>query len=285
MKVYSGESFASVYRESLNDLFHNPNYESSPRGLEIKENLGVALEITNPISSLYSNQRRGSQNKYIAGEFLWYFLGRKDVEYIKKYSSFWERIQNEDGTVNSSYGYLLFKNRNQFDFTQYEWAMNSLIADSDSRQAIMHFNLPDHQYSGNKDFVCTMYGIWQIRDNKLNFTIHMRSNDAILGTPTDIAFFTMLQQQAALHLRSKYPNLQVGKYTHIVDSYHIYGTNYQLVEEMLDHDFEPVSMPELSKDLINLDGSPTDSLLNLDQNSRTDESDPVFKWIEQNMNK
>jgi len=34
-----------------------------------------------------------------------------------------------------------------------------------------------------------------IRDNKLNFSVSMRSNDAILGTPTDVAFFCLLQQQ------------------------------------------------------------------------------------------
>jgi hypothetical protein len=45
---------------------------------------------------LYDNQRRGSQLRYISAEFLWYFLGRNDVEFIKKYASFWETIQNED---------------------------------------------------------------------------------------------------------------------------------------------------------------------------------------------
>jgi hypothetical protein len=35
----------------------------------------------------------------------------------------------------------------------------------------------------------------------------MRSNDAILGTPTDVSFFTVLQQQALLHLQGMYPDL------------------------------------------------------------------------------
>jgi thymidylate synthase len=201
MIVYSGNDFSSVYESSLKDLYYNPEYESAPRGLKIKENLGISLEILNPISCLYSNNRRGSQLRYISAEIMWYFLGRNDVEFIKEYASFWETIQNEDGTVNSSYGNLLFKKKNRFSKTQYGWALDCLKNDSESRQAIMHFNLPEHQYDGNKDFVCTLYGIWQIRENRLNLTIHMRSNDAILGTPTDVAFFTLLQQQMLSHLK------------------------------------------------------------------------------------
>jgi thymidylate synthase len=287
MRIYSGESFSEVYEQSLRDLHTNPEYTSNPRGLNIKENLGVALEILDPLSCLYDNSRRGSQSKYIAAELIWYFLGRNDVEFIKKFASFWESIQNEDGTVNSSYGYLLFKNLNRFGFSQYQWAINCLKNDLDSRQAIMHFNLPQHQYVGNKDFVCTMYGIWQIRDYKLNLTIHMRSNDAILGTPTDIAFFTVLQQQALNHLRYYHPGLKLGSYTHIVDSYHVYERNFNLVSEMLENEFKPVKIPTLSKNLISHDGSPSTDLKILSDHMESGFSteDKLMSWISKSINK
>ena len=283
MRVYSGQTFAEVYENSLKDLYSDPEYTSSPRGLEIKETTGVSLEILNPISSLYSNERRGSQSKYIAAELVWYFLGRRDVSFISKFASFWKNIQNEDGTVNSSYGHLLFKSRNRYGFNQYEWALKSLKEDIDSRQAIMHFNLPKHQYSGNKDFVCTMYGIWQIRENKLNLTIHMRSNDAILGTPTDIAFFTVLQQQALSHLKHTYPTLELGKYTHVVDSYHIYERNFNLVKEMLDHKFDPISLPVLNKNLIQSNGKSVSDLKIIAEYLELKSNDPLIDWISNNI--
>lgn len=286
MRVYSADDFSAVYEASLRDLYFDPEYESSPRGLKIKENLGVVLEIGNPLSCLYDNQRRGSQLKYISAEFLWYFLGRNDVEFIKKYASFWEMIQNEDGTVNSSYGNLLFKKKNRFAKTQYGWALDCLKKDSDSRQAIMHFNLPEHQYDGNKDFVCTLYGIWQIRENRLNLTIHMRSNDAILGTPTDIAFFTVLQQQMLSHLKPTYPNLELGKYTHIIDSYHVYDRNFKLVEEMLNEDFTPLLIPELKEDLIRHSCNPSNNLKLLSEYvGDFSTTDPLLNWINKNMTK
>lgn len=285
MKVYKGESFSQVYKDSLYDLYYSPEFETQPRDLKIKENLNVALEIENPILSLYDNHRRGSQEKYIAAELLWYFLGRNDVSFIKKFASFWETIQNEDGTVNSSYGNLLFKKKNRFGKTQYEWAIESLIQDSDSRQAIMHFNLPEHQYPGNKDFVCTMYGIFHIRDNKLHLTVSMRSNDAILGTPTDIAFFSILQQQALAHLKfEKYPELKLGSYTHVINSYHIYERNFKIVEEMLEYGFYPLDFPELSHNLIYKNGKPAASLKLLENNYLDKElvnQDPLYNWIQQ----
>jgi len=284
MIVYSGDSFSEVYENSLRDLYYNPEFESSPRGLAIKENNGVVLEIKDPLSSIYYNKRRGSSLKYISAELLWYFLGRRDVSFIDKFASFWKTIQNSDGTVNSSYGYLLFKKLNDFGYTQYEWALNSLIKDPESRQAIMHFNLPEHQYDRNKDFVCTMYGIWNIRNNKLNFTIHMRSNDAILGTPTDIAFFTVLQQQMLNHLKKKYPNLTIGKYTHIIDSYHIYYKNFKLVKEMLNESFEPASLPNLKNDLINIKGYPSNKLKKLEEHrEKYSTKDGLFNWIKHNI--
>lgn len=283
MRIYSGESFADVYEKSLRDLFNNPDHSSNPRGLQIKENMGVVLEIENPMLSLYANKRRGSQKKYIAAEFLWYFSGRNDVEFISEYASFWKSIENEDGTANSAYGNLIFNKKNRFGTNQYEWAIKSLSADSDSRQAIMHFNLPEHQYEGNKDFVCTMYGIWHIRDNRLNLTIHMRSNDAILGTPTDVAFFTVLQQQALLHLRHTYPYLKLGKYTHIIDSYHIYERNFNLVEDMISHDFKPESMPSIKANLVYQTGSPAIDFEIMCKNRGMQTSDPMYSWITENL--
>jgi thymidylate synthase len=281
MKVFKGDNFSNVYEESLRCLYTNPNYKTSPRGLSIKEDLGVVLEFNNPLNSLYTNKRRSSQFKYIAAEYLWYFLGKNDVDFISKYSSFWKNIQNEDGTVNSAYGNLIFKNKNEHNYTQYKWAIDSLIKDSDSRQAIMHFNSDRHQYASNKDFVCTIYSIFHIRDNKLHFTVKMRSNDAILGLPTDVAFFTMLHQQAFLHLTETYPTLEIGTYSHHIDSYHIYERHFDLVNDMLKHDFLPVSIPKLNNDLISKSGQPSIELIELNRNLNYNQtySNDVLDWI------
>ena len=263
MRTYRGETFAEVYERVLNDVYYSPEYESSPRGMKIKEVTDAALVIKDPLFPLYENERRGSQLKYIGAELLWYFTGRNDVDFIERFAKFWRNIENGDGTVNSAYGNLIFKEINEHDYTQWEWAYKSLINDKDSRQAIMHFNQPKHQVDSNKDFVCTLTGVFQIRNNKLNFTIDMRSNDLILGTPTDIAFFCLLQQQMLKLLQPTYPELELGTYTHIVHSIHVYERHFNLVKEMLEERFLHLGFPPIKEDLVDIYCNPHPFMMEL----------------------
>jgi len=237
---------------------------------------------------MYTNAKRSTQFKYISAEFLLYYLGRNDADYISRYAKMWEYIKNPDGTINSAYGHLIFNTLNEHGFSQYDWAFTSLVNDKDTRQAILHYNLPKHQYESNKDFVCTMYSNFHIRNNKLYLTTHMRSNDAILGTPTDIPFFCSLQIQMLEHLKSFYPDLQLGSYTHIANSYHIYERHYEMVEQMLNNIFESERLPQIKNNLIDSKGEPTKELMIIDEYVHSlnatgslvfQEQDDLLYWI------
>ena len=266
MRTYIGDTFADSYQTALNDVLSNPQYKASPRGMEIREVTNAALVIRDPECCLYENSRRSSQLKYIAAELLWYFSGRNDAEFISRFAKFWQSIKNDDGTVNSAYGNLIFNEDNVHSYNQWKWAYESLYNDKDTRQAIMHFNKPEHQFKDNKDFVCTIYGIFHIRNDELNFTVHMRSNDLILGTPTDIAFFCLLQQQMYRLLKKRYKSLKIGRYTHIVDSLHIYERHFDLVGDMVNSRFDPMTYPELDIDLVDEAGNCNTEVLNLLKN-------------------
>lgn len=283
MIQYQHKDFSQIYEALLHDLAYSPEYITKPRDMAIKENCDVAIVLEDPTSCLYTNPVRSSQFKYIAAEFLWYFMGRNDVEWISKYAKFWEHIQNPDGTVNSSYGNLLFTRKNEHGLSQYEWALQSLVKDKDTRQAVLHFNLPVHQSFDNKDFVCTMYGIFQIRDNRLNFTIHMRSNDAILGLPTDIAFFATLQMQMLNHLKDNYPTLELGTYTHIANSLHIYERHFDIVDRMLQEQFREDFIPRVREQLITKAGEPADNFKELFNDTLSDLDDNLYNWIQKNL--
>lgn len=287
MKVYSNSTFSGLYFSSLRDLYFSPQFETRPKGNLVKENINTVLVLENPASCLYSNDHRSSQKSYIAAELLWYFFGTNDSVFISKYAKFWNSLKNSDGTVNSAYGYLIFNLLNSHGMTQYEWAISSLVKDKDSRQAVLHFNLPSHQNHSNKDFVCTMYGIFHIRENKLDFTVSMRSNDVIWGLPTDIAFFATLQSQALAHLKKYYPSLELGKYTHIANSFHVYEHHFELIEKMLSSPFMEEKLPEVSLDLVDERGNPTPSLVsvynNLADRKRFPPTDPLYSWILENI--
>lgn len=283
MLVIKGENFSDVYIRSLGYLYNSPQYISSPRGMKVKENLNVGLVIKDPRFCLYYNPRRSSQYKYIAAELLWYFTGRSDLKFIENYASFWRKIANDDQTVNSAYGNLIFKQKNEHGISQWQWAMRSLIQDKDTRQAVMLFNKPQYQYSNNKDFICTLSGLFMIRNNRLNLTINMRSNDVILGTPTDVAFFCILLQQAHKLLKEYYPELKLGKYTHIANSYHLYEKHFSLVEDMLNSYSIAERMPDIDENLIDINGNASIKLIELmnciEHGNKFETNDRLLSWI------
>ena len=289
MLAIKGETFSDVYIRSLRYLTKHPQYISSPRGMKVKETLNVGLVIKDPRFCLYHNPRRSSQYKYIAAELLWYFTGRSDLGFIENYSSFWRQIANDDKSINSAYGNLIFKQQNEHGVSQWQWAMRSLIQDKDTRQAVMMFNKPQYQYGNNKDFICTLSGIFAIRNNRLNLTITMRSNDVVLGTPTDVAFFCMLLQQAHKLLKEYYPDLKLGKYTHIANSYHLYERHFDLVDDMLKTYAVCERMPSIGIDLIDINGNPSAELIHLmnvvEFGGEYESTDPLLSWVYEKLTK
>jgi thymidylate synthase len=288
MRHFKAQGFGSVYKIALDEVLNSPTYETEPRGMKIREITNAFLEF-DPSYPMYENERRSSQFKYIGAELLWYFTGRKDTEFITKFAKFWDQIKNKDGTVNSAYGNLLFKEFNLHGKTEWEWAFDKLTEDKDTRQAVVHFNKPNHKWDGNKDFVCTLSGTFQIRENKLNFKVHMRSNDMVLGTATDVAFFCLLQQQMLSLLKPTYPDLELGSYIHEVDSLHIYERHFDLVEGMLKSDFVDVAFPEFSIDLINHRGIAHHRLSEMVEEIMTKkvmkvQKDGILEWIRTQIN-
>lgn len=254
MKIYRSKNVATSYKKILKDLLYEPEHISSPRGMEIKEILNCTIEVANPMENLFENEFRSSPQKYIAAELLWYFSGTKSAAFIEQYAKLWTSIKDEQGNVNSAYGNLIFSEKNEHGITQYNWVIETLKKDKDSRQAFMHYNKPRHQHYDNKDQVCTLQSLFHIRDNKLNMTLTMRSNDAIFGFMTDFAFFSVLQYQVYLHLKETYPELEMGSYTHVSHSMHLYERHYELAEKMISKDFKSGRLPLMNESIINENG-------------------------------
>ena len=65
-------------------------------------------------------------------------------------------------------------------------------------------------------------------DNKLNMTIHIRSNDAYKAGFMNMYAFTELQREVA-----KEVGVEPGEYIHVADSFHIYGSYFNEFENFL----------------------------------------------------
>ena len=218
-------NFSNQFIDTIINIESNGDV-SQPRDLKVKElQFGhIAIDPTKPIADF---DARGFNWKYLAGEMAWYLKKDRDVDYIGQFSGFWSNITNPNtNEINSNYGSLVF-NKEQFG-----WAVDSLLKDKNSRQAIMFFNQPKFQFEGNKDFVCTMYANFFIRNNKLNMKIQMRSNDIFYGLTFDAPFFSFLHQSVYLILKEQYPDLELGIYHHFADNIHFYERHFNLAEEI-----------------------------------------------------
>lgn len=283
MKLIKGDTFADAYRQSLEEIYLRPEHVVKPRGQWVKEVRDLALEIADPCANLLRNEVRSTPAKYLAGELFWYFTGDNSLAFIERYSKFWTRIANPDGTVNSAYGHLLFKEPTgptpEHFSNQWAWARHALESDKDTRQAILHFNKPHHQRLDVKDFVCTLVGNFHIREEKLYLTVVMRSQDEIKGRIFDVPFFTLLQQQMRRQLLTAYPYLQLGSYTQVNLSSHIYERDFGLVREMLTRPFDADGLPPLVDSLLEWDGRPSDALLQAAQPGGVAPADGLLRWI------
>jgi thymidylate synthase len=116
----------------------------------------------------------------------------------------------------------------------------------------------------------------------------MRSNDVILGLPTDIAFFAILQSQMLSHLKANegYSNLEMGTYTHIANSSHIYERHFDIANQMLTSKFEPLTIPKVNLNLISPTGLPTNQFIELfnNQSLKYQSPDNLYTWILTNIN-
>lgn len=199
-------------------------HESAPRGHAVKE-LELQTLTIDPCFSVIDFKSRPMNWRYLMGELSWYLIKDNNIDWINNFSSFWKNIANDAGTVNSNYGKILFGE-------QIQWALDSLKNDKNSRQAVCFVNRPTYQYEGNKDFVCTMYINFWIRDNKLNMKVQMRSNDIFYGLTYDAPFFAFLQQSMWYWLKETYENLELGAYHHCADNIHFYERHFEIAEQI-----------------------------------------------------
>lgn len=252
----TSETVHEAYLQALKDVWHEYEYKSAPRDQPVREILDYTFKVLNPVAETIvtrDEKRNKTIEQYTAKETELYDSGTNKVEDFAKASKFWNKLANPDGTVNSAYGHLIWykasHGNDNFEQnctwhegekfcksakrTPWEWAKESLKRDKDTRQAILRFSLPEHQWFGNKDQVCTLHGNFLIRDNKLHFSVTMRSNDLMKGLVYDLPWFVSLMDRMVAELKDTYPELEKGSYTHTAHSMHIYERDEAAILKML----------------------------------------------------
>ena len=231
MHIGTYQSFTHCYLSLVRNVYENPAFEAAPRGQKVKEILGASFTILNPRDRIPYVAGRKFSVTYMVAELLWYLSGNNETDWISKYSAFWKDISDDGKTANSAYGARLFQRHPkiaQGRLNQWEYVIEELTRDPDSRRAVMHLRVPDDSVDAKLDVPCTLALQFFIRDGKLHQVANMRSSDVIFGIAYDIPAFTLFQELLANEL-----GVEVGTYTHTSNSLHIYERHFEMAETIL----------------------------------------------------
>jgi thymidylate synthase len=234
-------------------------FRTAPRGLEVHELINENLYINNNEVLMHVPGLRDitdpntKEGQYLRAEFVWYMSGMLDTYFISQFGKMWERLGNDfgendamNGEINSNYGYHVFhrpvnegnlhamesNNYKTLDqLTSFEWVINELKNDLDSRKAIIHYTWPVIYRRGVKDFTCTQTQHFLVREGNLYNLVHIRSSDAIKGLTFDIPWWDFVGQKLAQLLDVNYNSLQIN-----IGSSHYYSTDNDLVDKLIELD-------------------------------------------------
>lgn len=197
----------------------------------------VAFTLTDPTNRFVRSSLMPASCNYIKREILWYFTGSRSPAMVAT-AKRWKKV-TVDGEVNSNYGDYLFGD-GYIIGGEMPYVVTELMK-KDSRRAVAFIgnNSTYAQMWTGKDFPCTTTLQFFKRNGKLDLNVYMRSNDLIYGWRNDLPFFTLLQEMVAADI-----GVELGTYTHIAGSLHIYPKHQYLLdrfsEDKFDADISPM---------------------------------------------
>ena len=168
-------------------------------------------------------------------ELKWYLSQSLNIADIPPpVPAIWSKVAGHDGSINSNYGWAIFSRQN---FNQFDRAILSLRANRNSRQAVMIYIRPtmhkDSISRGMRDFMCTYSTQLLIRSNKLHYIVNMRSNDAGVGYPGDLAWHEKIHRLSLDQISKHFPEVKIGSLYWNANSLHIYPSQFYLVDHFV----------------------------------------------------
>ena len=217
--------------EAFEHYVHELYYNSiSYRDTRAMFNVGFLIE--NPLDNHITTDYRKWDLEYAEAEWQWYCQGIPNItslgQIYGKVPKIWLNIADQNGRVNSNYGYHIFKSTDSEGNygSQYGRVIRMLQKDPSTRQACMSIynGRANHKYKN--DVPCTYAINFYILDNKLNMSVMMRSNDIWYGFCNDQYCFSELLRRACSDVSDALNReIQVGTYYHFVNNLHLYEKN------------------------------------------------------------
>lgn len=189
MKII-GDTVMSVWKDSLKELVASKLIVPTERNLDTYEVLNAVLTINNPLKDL--------------DELLAYEKNRGHVYNDQSHQQYWEAVRQKLRRFPKS------------NIAQLDFVADKLTNSPYSRHGYASIWAPTVDTVSPYP-LCIIGVYFSIRNNCLNMTSILRSNDAWGQALNDMYELIMIQKDMATRLQVK-----VGSYSHFAMSYHLY---------------------------------------------------------------
>ena len=183
---------------------------------DTKALFNVGFYMTDPKDRKIINRERGWSEEYAEAEWKWYLSGDASIHKLGdiygKVPEIWKRMADQNGHVNSNYGYQWQRN------AQLDMVVEMLKHNPDTRQACISI-YDGKEISGYAfDTPCTYAVQFTIVHGRLDMCVTMRSNDLWYGFCNDQYQFSKLQEMVSERLE-----IETGVYYHFAHNMHLYN--------------------------------------------------------------
>lgn len=242
------ESLDNLLSKSLKYILENGEkiHSKKDSNLEIR---GAFLKLKNPRNRISASILRGITFSPL-GELLWYLRGSNELNIIKYYIDSYHEYSDDGKTLYGSYGKRIFNDLEN----QFVNVYNKLKERPQTKHAVIQILSPEDLFTSTEDLPCTVSLQFFVRNNKLELYVFMRSNDVIKGFIHDIFCFTFLQELMAVKL-----GYELGTYTHMVTSLHLYIKDIELAKKYLKegifgtkHSMPPIPQESVDRSILEI---------------------------------
>lgn len=197
-------------------------------GMKVKALPGIQFQVDLEKEFPLLSVRSIRVENFVA-EMMWFVSGERNANvFLRDHTKIWDLFTEEDGDIETAYGNRW---RHTFGRDQLGELVKLLKRDPSSRQAVVVTWDPSDDgllAKPKKNVPCPFTWTVNIIGGRLHLHNIIRSNDMILGCPTDAAGFAFLALMLAQEL-----GVKPGIYTHSISNAHIYENHYAAAEEMI----------------------------------------------------
>lgn len=218
-ELFEGHTANDVWSKAVKSLLKQDSVMNGRTG-NVYEILHAITSIKDPKQKWVYNRMPPISIGFALAELVWIMNGANRADVINFWNPSLKNFAGNGAEYHGAYGKRI---RYHFGFDQLESAYKALQNIPESRQVViqiydtkMDFPIDDGQ-PRNDDIPCNICSMIKVRNNKIEWSQIMRSNDILLGMPYNFVQFTSLQEILAGWLE-----IDIGTYTHYSDSLHLY---------------------------------------------------------------